>query len=181
VDSRVSVARVFPASEPGAPADLAPAVPGPSAGRTSPGCAGQFQGHYEALEKLHPTVLRVVARPGGGTQRESASRRFVRNAEEQSKRRWRRWWDSNPISFFTFCRLQSPHCEIAVNAGDAVAPSRHFTLAERLRPPSLGRVDAAGDAPNLRFGVPRGGPRLAQHLWRMCFALFTPAGSAGLL
>jgi len=29
----------------------------------------------------------------------------------------------------------------------------------------------------LRVGVPRGGPRLARHLWRMCFALFIAAGS----
>jgi hypothetical protein len=25
--------------------------------------------------------------------------------------------------------------------------------------------------------MPRGGPRLARHLWRMCFALFIAAGS----
>jgi hypothetical protein len=36
---------------------------------------------------------------------------------------------------------------------------------------------AAGDLRVLRFGVPRGGPRLARHLWRMCFALFIAAGS----
>jgi hypothetical protein len=36
---------------------------------------------------------------------------------------------------------------------------------------------AAGDVRVLRFGVPRGGPRLARHLWRMCFALFIAAGS----
>ncbi len=29
----------------------------------------------------------------------------------------------------------------------------------------------------VRFGLPRGGPRLARHLWRMCFALFIAAGS----
>jgi hypothetical protein len=29
----------------------------------------------------------------------------------------------------------------------------------------------------MRFGLPRGGPRLARHLWRMCFALFIAAGS----
>ena len=29
----------------------------------------------------------------------------------------------------------------------------------------------------LRSGMPRGGPRLARHLWRMCFALFIAAGS----
>ena len=34
-----------------------------------------------------------------------------------------------------------------------------------------------GDVRTLRFGVPRGGPRLARHLWRMCFALFIAAGS----
>ena len=36
---------------------------------------------------------------------------------------------------------------------------------------------AAGDLRIMRFGVPRGGPRLARHLWRMCFALFIAAGS----
>lgn len=36
---------------------------------------------------------------------------------------------------------------------------------------------AAGDVRVLRSGMPRGGPRLARHLWRMCFALFLAAGS----
>ena len=36
---------------------------------------------------------------------------------------------------------------------------------------------AAGDVRIMRFGVPRGGPHLARHLWRMCFALFIAAGS----
>jgi hypothetical protein len=36
---------------------------------------------------------------------------------------------------------------------------------------------AIGDARIMRFGLPRGGPRLARHLWRMCFALFIAAGS----
>jgi uncharacterized membrane protein len=36
---------------------------------------------------------------------------------------------------------------------------------------------AIGDARIMRFGMPRGGPRLARHLWRMCFALFIAAGS----
>jgi uncharacterized membrane protein len=36
---------------------------------------------------------------------------------------------------------------------------------------------AIGDARIMRFGIPRGGPRLARHLWRMCFALFIAAGS----
>ena len=36
---------------------------------------------------------------------------------------------------------------------------------------------AVGDVRILRFGIPRGGPRLARHLWRMCFALFIAAGS----
>jgi uncharacterized membrane protein len=34
-----------------------------------------------------------------------------------------------------------------------------------------------GDVRIMRSGVPRGGPRLARHLWRMCFALFIAAGS----
>jgi hypothetical protein len=36
---------------------------------------------------------------------------------------------------------------------------------------------AAGDVRVMRFGRPRGGARLARHLWRMCFALFVAAGS----
>jgi len=36
---------------------------------------------------------------------------------------------------------------------------------------------ATGDLRIIRFGLPRGGPRLARHLWRMCFALFIAAGS----
>jgi hypothetical protein len=36
---------------------------------------------------------------------------------------------------------------------------------------------AAGDVRVMRFGPPRGGRRLARHLWRMCFALFIAAGS----
>jgi uncharacterized membrane protein len=36
---------------------------------------------------------------------------------------------------------------------------------------------AMGDVRVMRSGLPRGGPRLARHLWRMCFALFIAAGS----
>jgi hypothetical protein len=36
---------------------------------------------------------------------------------------------------------------------------------------------AIGDLRILRSGAPRGRPRLARHLWRMCFALFIAAGS----
>lgn len=36
---------------------------------------------------------------------------------------------------------------------------------------------AAGDVRIMRSGMPRGAPRLARHLWRMCFALFIAAGS----
>jgi len=36
---------------------------------------------------------------------------------------------------------------------------------------------AAGDVRIMRSGMPRGGPRLTRHLWRMCFALFIAAGS----
>jgi hypothetical protein len=38
-------------------------------------------------------------------------------------------------------------------------------------------LSAAGDLRVMRSGVRRGGPRLARHLWRMCFALFIAAGS----
>jgi len=38
-------------------------------------------------------------------------------------------------------------------------------------------VAAAGDLRIIRSGVRSGGPRLARHLWRMCFALFIAAGS----
>jgi hypothetical protein len=36
---------------------------------------------------------------------------------------------------------------------------------------------AIGDVRIMRSGMARGGPRLARHLWRMCFALFIAAGS----
>jgi hypothetical protein len=36
---------------------------------------------------------------------------------------------------------------------------------------------AVGDVRIMRFGSPKGAPRLARHLWRMCFALFIAAGS----
>src|SRR5947209_342618 len=36
---------------------------------------------------------------------------------------------------------------------------------------------AAGDVRVMRLGALRAGPRLARHLWRMCFALFIAAGS----
>jgi hypothetical protein len=36
---------------------------------------------------------------------------------------------------------------------------------------------AIGDLRVIRSGMLRGGPRLARHLWRMCFALFIAAGS----
>ena len=36
---------------------------------------------------------------------------------------------------------------------------------------------AAGDVRVMRRGLPRGGARLARHLWRMCFALFIAAAS----
>jgi uncharacterized membrane protein len=47
----------------------------------------------------------------------------------------------------------------------------HFFLA------AVMLLAAAGDVRIMRFGVPRGGPRLARHLWRMCFSLFIAAGS----
>ena len=38
-------------------------------------------------------------------------------------------------------------------------------------------VMAVSDVRILRSGMPRGGPRLARHLWRMCFALFVATAS----
>ncbi len=38
-------------------------------------------------------------------------------------------------------------------------------------------IAAGGDVRVMRSGPLRGGPRLARHLWRMCFALFIAAGS----
>jgi uncharacterized membrane protein len=38
-------------------------------------------------------------------------------------------------------------------------------------------IAAAGDVRLMRSGTLHGGPRLARHLWRMCFALFIAAGS----
>ena len=47
----------------------------------------------------------------------------------------------------------------------------HFFMASVLI------LAAIGDVRMLRLGMPRGRPRLARHLWRMCFALFIAAGS----
>ena len=47
----------------------------------------------------------------------------------------------------------------------------HFFLA------TIMMLAATGDVRVMRFGMPQGGPRLARHLWRMCFALFIAAGS----
>lgn len=47
----------------------------------------------------------------------------------------------------------------------------HFFIA------TITILAAAGDVRVIRFGARRGGPRLARHLWRMCFALFIAAGS----
>ena len=38
-------------------------------------------------------------------------------------------------------------------------------------------LSASGDVRIMLTGMPRGGRRLARHLWRMCFALFIAAGS----
>ena len=42
---------------------------------------------------------------------------------------------------------------------------------------TVGLLAAIGDVRMLRSGLLRGAPRLARHLWRMCFALFIAAGS----
>ena len=47
----------------------------------------------------------------------------------------------------------------------------HFFLA------AVMIMAAAGDVRVIRSGMPGGRPRLARHLWRMCFALFIAAGS----
>ena len=54
---------------------------------------------------------------------------------------------------------------------DGVPYMMHFFLATVLI------LAATGDVRNMRSGMPRGAPRLARHLWRMCFALFIAAGS----
>ncbi len=54
---------------------------------------------------------------------------------------------------------------------DGVPFLMHFFMATVLI------LAAAGDVRVLRSGMPPGGPRLARHLWRMCFALFIAAGS----
>ncbi len=54
---------------------------------------------------------------------------------------------------------------------DGVPFLMHFFIATVLI------LAAAGDVRIMRFGAPRGRPRLARHLWRMCFALFIAAGS----
>ncbi len=54
---------------------------------------------------------------------------------------------------------------------DGVPVFRLFVLGTVLA------LSAVGDARVMLRGPLRGGPRLARHLWRMCFALFVAAGS----
>ena len=42
---------------------------------------------------------------------------------------------------------------------------------------AISTLAAVGDVRMLRSGALKAGPRLARHLWRMCFALFIAAGS----
>ena len=42
---------------------------------------------------------------------------------------------------------------------------------------TVGLLAGIGDVRMLRVGMLRGAPRLARHLWRMCFALFIASGS----
>ena len=59
-------------------------------------------------------------------------------------------------------------------------PGRTYNGIPFFMPLFLGVVlllAAAGDVRVMRFGMRSGGPRLARHLWRMCFALFIAAGS----
>jgi hypothetical protein len=56
-------------------------------------------------------------------------------------------------------------------ARDGVPFQMFFFLATVLT------LAAIGDLRVIRFGAPRGGARLARHLWRMCFALFIASGS----
>jgi hypothetical protein len=62
--------------------------------------------------------------------------------------------------------LRRPHASI-----NGVPAAMLFFLATVLL------VSFAGDVRVIRSGPLRGAPRLARHLWRMCFALFIAAGS----
>jgi uncharacterized membrane protein len=71
--------------------------------------------------------------------------------------------------FWTVCgvvALNSPG-----GAANGVPFVMHFFFAV------LMTMAAIGDVRFMRNGISRGGPRLARHLWRMCFALFIAAGS----
>jgi len=60
------------------------------------------------------------------------------------------------------------------------APGRVYNGIPFFVPIFMGGVlslAASGDVRIMRSGMPRGGARLARHLWRMCFALFIAAGS----
>jgi uncharacterized membrane protein len=63
----------------------------------------------------------------------------------------------------------------AFNSPDGVLNGAPFVMLFFLATVMI--LAAAGDVRIMRFGMLRGGPRLARHLWRMCFALFIAAGS----
>src|SRR5688572_26001952 len=64
---------------------------------------------------------------------------------------------------------------IALNSPDRGANGVPFVMIFSFA--VLFTMAAIGDVRFIRNGMPRGGPRLARHLWRMCFALFIAAGS----
>src|SRR5688500_13391814 len=77
-----------------------------------------------------------------------------------------------PVSLALYCTALGV---IALNSpgrgANGVPFVMHFFMA------ALMAMAAIGDVRFMRNGTPRGGPRLARHLWRMCFALFIAAGS----
>jgi len=67
-------------------------------------------------------------------------------------------------------RLRMRHAKVQVDV-----PMRDAWL--RCMAHAMDDLAVIGDVRVLWSGALRGGPRLARHLWRMCFALFIAAGS----
>jgi hypothetical protein len=94
--------------------------------------------------------------------------------------RWTRWIDAVALTFAVGLALGAMVSGVKAFNGPRLSPGGvpfrtigvvSFVIATVLL------LAAIGDVRVMRLGMPRGGPRLARHLWRMCFALFIAAGS----
>ena len=93
---------------------------------------------------------------------------------------WTRRMDAVALTFALGLALGAIVIGVTAFNGPRLPPgavSSRTTLVVSFVVATVLLLAAIGDLRILRFGAPRGGQRLARHLWRLCFALFIAAGS----